>query len=156
MFCQLNGGKREAANDSSFRDTGSPTVRRPECRGWSYFSCVEMLVKLVLRVEPIVFTVAMITTEMPAAIKPYSIAVGLNRSSERLELSTSDNSPVVSMHRLNTAILFMKNSNNLSKLRRDYFNFYRHCLRLAKPLRLHSSASLPTLSASARVDAAIQ
>ena len=31
--------------------------------------------KLVLRVEPIVFTVAMITTEMPAAIKPYSIAV---------------------------------------------------------------------------------
>ena len=82
----IDGGKREAANDSGFRvfarvtrsnglHTGSPTVRRPECRGWSYFSCVEMLVKLVLRVEPIVFTVAMITTEMPAAIKPYSIAV---------------------------------------------------------------------------------
>ena len=42
---------------------------------WSYFSCVEMLVKLVLRVVPIALTVAMITTEMPAAIKPYSIAV---------------------------------------------------------------------------------
>ena len=30
---------------------------------------------LPLRVVPIVLTVAMITTEMPAAIKPYSIAV---------------------------------------------------------------------------------
>ena len=41
----------------------------------SYFSCVEMLSNLALRVVPIALTVAMITTEMPAAIKPYSIAV---------------------------------------------------------------------------------
>ena len=46
----------------------------------SYFNCVEMLVKLVLRVEPIVFTAAMITTEMPAAMRPYSIAVAPDSS----------------------------------------------------------------------------
>ena len=34
-----------------------------------------MLVNLPLSVLPIALTVAMITTEMPAAIRPYSIAV---------------------------------------------------------------------------------
>jgi hypothetical protein len=38
-------------------------------------SWVETLVNLVLSVVPIALTVAMITTEMPAAIRPYSIAV---------------------------------------------------------------------------------
>ena len=46
----------------------------------SYFSCVDMEVNLPLRVVPIVLTVAMITTEMPAAIKPYSIAVAPDSS----------------------------------------------------------------------------
>src|SRR5262249_16708222 len=41
----------------------------------SYFSWVEMLSNLAFRVVPIAFTVAIITTEMPAAIRPYSIAV---------------------------------------------------------------------------------
>ena len=49
-----------------------------------YFNCVEMLVKLVLRVEPIEFTAAIITTEMPAAIRPYSIAVAPESSFKRL------------------------------------------------------------------------
>src|SRR5262245_12541537 len=40
-----------------------------------YFSWVEMLSNLAFRVVPIAFTVAIITTEMPAAIRPYSIAV---------------------------------------------------------------------------------
>ena len=52
----------------------------------TYLSCVEMLLKLPLRVVPIVLTVAMITTEMPAAMRPYSIAVAPTRSSEMLRL----------------------------------------------------------------------
>jgi hypothetical protein len=39
-----------------------------------------MLLNLVLRVEPIALTVAMITTEIPAAINPYSIAVAPDSS----------------------------------------------------------------------------
>jgi hypothetical protein len=41
----------------------------------AYFSWVEMLLKLVLSLVPIVLTTAMMATEMPAAIRPYSIAV---------------------------------------------------------------------------------
>ena len=40
-----------------------------------YLSWVEMLVNLVFRVEPRVLTTAMIATEMPAAMRPYSMAV---------------------------------------------------------------------------------
>src|SRR5262249_4611309 len=46
----------------------------------AYLSCAEMSLNLPLRVEPIVFTVAIITTEMPAAIRPYSIAVAPDSS----------------------------------------------------------------------------
>src|SRR5262252_8742037 len=64
--------KEEAAGDGGFSQ--SRTRRYP------YLSCVEMSLNLPLRVEPIVFTVAMITTEMPAAIRPYSIAVAPDSS----------------------------------------------------------------------------
>ena len=40
-----------------------------------YFSWLEMLVNVVFKFEPIVFTTAMIAIEMPAAIRPYSMAV---------------------------------------------------------------------------------
>jgi hypothetical protein len=40
-----------------------------------YFSCVEMLPKLVFSLVPMPFTAAIIATEMPAAIRPYSMAV---------------------------------------------------------------------------------
>jgi hypothetical protein len=40
-----------------------------------------MLSNFVFKVEPIAFTVAMITTEMPAAMRPYSIAVAPDSSS---------------------------------------------------------------------------
>ena len=40
-----------------------------------YLSWVEMLVNLVFNVEPRPFTTAMIATEMPAAMRPYSMAV---------------------------------------------------------------------------------
>jgi len=40
-----------------------------------YLSWSETLLKLVFSLVPIVFTTAMIATEIPAAIRPYSIAV---------------------------------------------------------------------------------
>ena len=40
-----------------------------------YLSCVEMLENVVFNSVPRPFTAAMIAIEMPAAIKPYSIAV---------------------------------------------------------------------------------
>jgi hypothetical protein len=43
--------------------------------GPAYFSWVEMLVKFVFNFEPIVLTTAMMATEMPAAMRPYSMAV---------------------------------------------------------------------------------
>src|SRR5438067_6487051 len=39
-----------------------------------------MLVNLVFRVEPMLLTAVMITIEMPAAIRPYSIAVAPDSS----------------------------------------------------------------------------
>jgi hypothetical protein len=53
-------------------------LRRPLCsdrRVESYLSWVEMLVKVALSWVPRVLTAAMIATEMPAAIRPYSMAV---------------------------------------------------------------------------------
>src|ERR1700722_13670604 len=43
-------------------------------------SCDEMLVKVALSCEPSVLTTVMIATEMPAAIRPYSIAVAPDSS----------------------------------------------------------------------------
>ena len=47
----------------------------PAIRRGHYFKLVETLEKVVLRLEPSAATVAMMATEMPAAISPYSIAV---------------------------------------------------------------------------------
>jgi hypothetical protein len=47
---------------------------------YSYLSWVEMLENVVLSWVPRPFTTAMIATEMPAAIKPYSIAVAPDSS----------------------------------------------------------------------------
>ena len=41
----------------------------------SYLSWVETVLKVLLRVEPTALTLAIITIEIPAAIKQYSIAV---------------------------------------------------------------------------------
>lgn len=40
-----------------------------------YLSCVEILPKLVFSLVPMPFTAAMMATDMPAAIRPYSMAV---------------------------------------------------------------------------------
>lgn len=46
-----------------------------ETRLEPHFNAVAIDVKLVTRFEPIVFSTAMIATDIPAAIKPYSMAV---------------------------------------------------------------------------------
>jgi hypothetical protein len=53
------------------RGTGSPTVQR---------SWLLMLVNLAFNVVPIPLTTVMITTEMPAAMRPYSMAVAADSS----------------------------------------------------------------------------
>ena len=61
---------------------------------WSILlSWVEMLVNLPLSVVPIELTAAMITTEMPAAMRPYSIAVAPDSSFRTQKLATCDKLP---------------------------------------------------------------
>ena len=70
--------------------------------GVSYLSWVEMLVNLPLSVVPIVLTVAIITTEMPAAMSPYSIEVRRIRLSKRKNLR----------HITNSLLLFLRSRRN--------------------------------------------
>src|ERR1700744_148850 len=55
------------------------------CKLRTYFNDVLMLVNLVLRVEPRPLTTAMMARLMPAAIKPYSIAVAADSSFRNLK-----------------------------------------------------------------------
>jgi hypothetical protein len=50
-----------------------------------YFSELLIDVNIVLRLEPRPFTMAMIASAMPAAIKPYSIAVAPDSSERNLQ-----------------------------------------------------------------------
>jgi hypothetical protein len=58
-----------------------------------------MSLNFVFKLEPIAFTVAMITTEMPAAMRPYSIAVARlvlqERNNLRHETSSMWPKPVI-------------------------------------------------------------
>jgi hypothetical protein len=85
-----NGLTRMRANGDSFRIEISTvkkvelglgirrsSVRRTERR---YFSCDEIEVNFVFSLVPMPFTTAMIATEMPAAIRPYSMAVAPDSS----------------------------------------------------------------------------
>src|SRR5204862_481540 len=62
------------------------TTKPPDHRGLccafatAYFRVVEIGCNLVLRVLPIPFTATMITSEIPAAITPYSMAVARDSS----------------------------------------------------------------------------
>jgi hypothetical protein len=51
--------------------------------GVNHFSAVCTLVKVVLRLVPTPCTTAMIATAMPAAMRPYSIAVAPDSSSAK-------------------------------------------------------------------------
>src|SRR2546430_11680392 len=63
-------------------DAKGPGSPRPLLcfRDTAYFRLVEMNWNLVLRVVPMPLTATMITTEIPAAIRPYSMAVAPDSS----------------------------------------------------------------------------
>jgi hypothetical protein len=48
-----------------------------------YFNAVETDVKVVFRLLPVLWTATMIATEMPAAMRPYSIAVAPDSSRKK-------------------------------------------------------------------------
>ena len=56
-------------------------ARRPDV---NYFRAVDTLVKVVFRPVPVACTAAIIATEIPAAIRPYSIAVAPDWSFQNL------------------------------------------------------------------------
>jgi hypothetical protein len=68
-----DAGRFRSASRSRQR-ASALTISR-QLGGFDYLSCVEMLLNVVLRFVPSVLTATMMATEMPAAIKPYSIAV---------------------------------------------------------------------------------
>jgi hypothetical protein len=55
--------------------------------GAGYFNELEMLVKVVLSDVPTPFTAVMIAIAMPAAIRPYSMAVAPDSSLKNFEMS---------------------------------------------------------------------
>jgi hypothetical protein len=60
------------------------TVRKPR-RLTPYLSWVEMLLNFEFNAEPRPFTTDMIATEMPAAMRPYSMAVAADSSLAKRE-----------------------------------------------------------------------
>jgi hypothetical protein len=57
-----------------------------------YFTAVAIAVNVVVRLEPTVVTAVMITTEMSAAMRPYSIAVAPLSSRRNAKSLFMDNS----------------------------------------------------------------
>ena len=72
MVIPSDAASYEAA--SFGRSFGLP-CRSPVRTRLPHFSCVETVVKIVFRLDPIEVTAATMPMEMPAAISPYSIAV---------------------------------------------------------------------------------
>ena len=60
-------------------------LRNADVGGNAYLSWVETVLNVPLRVVPTEFTEAMITIDIPAAIRPYSIAVAPNSSFRNAE-----------------------------------------------------------------------
>ena len=70
---QDRGWVGEILSRCHFATSPLPTRRRAGAA--AYFSWVEIELKVLLSFVPMPFTTAMIAMEMPAAIRPYSIAV---------------------------------------------------------------------------------
>ena len=82
---RLDDGQRRPQADPRARNLASRLIGAESDPG--YFSPVETLVKVVLRVEPMFVTAATIMIEIAEAIRAYSIAV-VPRSSERSRASS--------------------------------------------------------------------
>ncbi len=67
---------------------GDPEARGPLRKGvrLDHLSEELMSVNLVLRLVPSPFAIAMIASEMPAAMRPYSIAVAPDSSDKNLKI----------------------------------------------------------------------
>ena len=66
-------GEKSPGKNGEAAGCGGPDPKTPTKCG--YFNCDEMLEKVLLSWVPSALTVAIIAMEMPAAIRPYSIAV---------------------------------------------------------------------------------
>jgi hypothetical protein len=77
--------KKEAAWGGLFQSSLS---------GVGHLSWFEMYRNFALRVEPIALTVAIMTTEMPAAIRPYSMAVAPDSSFRKLKIFDMERTPL--------------------------------------------------------------
>jgi hypothetical protein len=74
--------------------TAHPLVRRLRCRSFFkrgtvalYFNEVLIAENLVFSLAPMPFTTAMMASEMPAAINPYSIAVAAVSSAQNFRIN---------------------------------------------------------------------
>jgi len=65
------GGEAENRREPTGREPGA----KARLRAAFYLSCVDTLVNVVLRLEPSPLTAMMMAAAIPAAIKPYSMAV---------------------------------------------------------------------------------
>jgi hypothetical protein len=68
-------------------------AKMPAADGADYFSADETDVKVVLSLVPTPFTTVMMTTAMPAAISPYSIAVAPDSSPKNFNTRCFTTSP---------------------------------------------------------------
>jgi hypothetical protein len=84
-FCGFNSEKIIGGN-SPYR-----LGKRARLSG-GYSSWVEMLPKLVFSLVPMPFTAAIMTNAIPAAIKPYSMAVAPDSSRRNLIIRCTENS----------------------------------------------------------------
>ena len=68
--------------------------------GGSYFSWLEMLLNVLFSCVPRVFTTAIIATEMPAAMRPYSMAVApvLSFTKRRTSFLMGNPSEIFGLH----------------------------------------------------------
>src|SRR5436190_20072154 len=72
-FCSIEVDKKKPPSRAASRYVRCLTAE-------AYLSWVEMPLNVPLSVVPIAFTLAIITIEIPAAIRPYSIAVAPDSS----------------------------------------------------------------------------
>ena len=59
-------------------------MKWPDCVDRTYFNCDETDEKVVLSFGPMLYTLAIIATEMPPAIMAYSMAVAPESSAKKL------------------------------------------------------------------------
>jgi hypothetical protein len=98
------------ANTEKTRRTGfgglgtCEVFSRPEIGDGSYFSAVLTVPKVVVRFVPIPLTTVIMTTAIPAAIRPYSIAVAPDVSRRKLNKVFNTASSIIGDLRIKSKI----------------------------------------------------